>query len=90
MAKAEALQKQLDEFRVESDIEDSAFLPKFKRLPKDLQAPAFALLNLDERGKEIPYRWADQLAWEKSAKKLSQAHAKLDKMSADKRRKIFA
>ncbi|WP_417730085.1 DUF5724 domain-containing protein [Rosistilla oblonga] len=95
MSKAAAIDLQLDTFRIDSEEQDSethetsAFLPKLKRLPPELRAPAFALLDLDEKGKELPSSWQEPEKWQTAHDKVVSAQFKLDKMPAAKRRKIF-
>ncbi len=91
MSKTAAIEKQLEQFRIESeDWDASVFLPKLKRLPKELKGPAFALLNLDDLGRELPSEWQEPDKWEVANKKVAAQQAKLDKLSAADRRKIFA
>lgn len=92
MSKVDKVQSQVDQWRIDDDNDsfEAVFVPAIKRLPKELKAPAFAILNLDELGRELPDQWDEPLKREKAGAKLQQAKSKLDKLSAANRRKIFA
>ncbi|MGB7323664.1 MAG: DUF5724 domain-containing protein [Rubripirellula sp.] len=91
MSKTAAIEKQLNAFRIESDEPgDYPYVAKIKRLPKELRGPAFAILDLDEMGRDLPTSWNDHAKWLTAHKKVVVQQAKFEKLSAAKRRKIFA
>ncbi len=73
---------------IDEDVE--VFMPKIKRLPKELRTIIFALFELDASGKEIPDQWDHPELWKKENAKLVRSRAKLDTISAANRKKIFA
>ena len=105
MAKLEAIQEQLKQFRYAANTEDvdlddddeapslmnDRYGAAIKKLPAALKGLAFYLMNCDEKGVALPQQWRAKESEKKLLETLAEKMpAQFDKLSAADRQKVFA